>query len=113
MAQAATAPRPASKPVRPTATVKPASGKAVNDPGAAWTYSSKHMLILYAGIALIVASFALMKYGGDISISPVVLWIAYTIIIPFALLWDPDKATSLDDDAHIAPSAVEPVSDAS
>ena len=47
------------------------------------------VLLVIAAIILVLA-YVIMSFN-EISISPVLLLIAYVVIIPFALLWQPSK----------------------
>ena len=47
------------------------------------------VLLVLAAIVLVLA-YVIMSFN-EISISPVLLLIAYVVIIPFALLWQPSK----------------------
>ncbi|MCK9557362.1 MAG: hypothetical protein PHO85_04880 [Candidatus Cloacimonetes bacterium] len=47
------------------------------------------ILLALAGIILVLA-YVIMSFN-EITISPVLLLIAYGILIPFALLWNPKK----------------------
>ena len=47
------------------------------------------VLLVIAAIILVLA-YVIMSFN-EISISPVLLLIAYVVIIPFALLWQPRK----------------------
>lgn len=47
-------------------------------------------LILIVSAIVLILGYVIMSLN-EITISPIILMIAYTIIIPFALLWHPKK----------------------
>ncbi len=47
-------------------------------------------LILIVSALVLILGYVIMSFN-EITISPILLMIAYTIIIPFALLWQPKK----------------------
>ncbi|HCM15305.1 MAG TPA: hypothetical protein DHW79_05080 [Candidatus Cloacimonas sp.] len=49
-----------------------------------------NMLLLVLAAIVLVLAYVIMSFN-EISISPVLLLIAYVVIIPFALLWQPRK----------------------
>ncbi len=49
-----------------------------------------NMLLLVIAAIILVLAYVIMSFN-EISISPVLLLIAYVVIIPFALLWQPSK----------------------
>jgi membrane protein YdbS with pleckstrin-like domain len=49
-----------------------------------------NMLLLVLAAIVLVLAYVIMSFN-EISISPVLLLIAYVVIIPFALLWQPSK----------------------
>ena len=49
-----------------------------------------NMLLLVLAAIILVLAYVIMSFN-EISISPVLLLIAYVVIIPFALLWQPSK----------------------
>ncbi len=50
---------------------------------------ANYLILIVSAIALILG-YVIMSYN-EITISPILLLIAYAIIIPFALLWHPKK----------------------
>ncbi|MDD4791055.1 MAG: hypothetical protein PHE64_06350 [Candidatus Cloacimonetes bacterium] len=49
-----------------------------------------NMLLLVLAAIVLVLAYVIMSFN-EISISPVLLLIAYVVIIPVALLWQPSK----------------------
>ncbi len=49
-----------------------------------------NMLLLVLAASVLVLAYVIMSFN-EISISPVLLLIAYVVIIPVALLWQPRK----------------------
>ncbi len=49
-----------------------------------------NMLLLVLAAIILVLAYVIMSFN-EISISPVLLLIAYVVIIPVALLWQPRK----------------------
>ena len=49
-----------------------------------------NMLLHVLAAIILVLAYVIMSFN-EISISPVLLLIAYVVIIPFALLWQPSK----------------------
>ncbi|MDD4277100.1 MAG: hypothetical protein PHT37_04330 [Candidatus Cloacimonetes bacterium] len=47
-------------------------------------------LILIVSALVLILGYVIMSFN-EITTSPILLMIAYTIIIPFALLWQPKK----------------------
>lgn len=47
-------------------------------------------LILIISALVLILGYVIMSFN-EITISPIILMIAYVIIIPFALLWHPKK----------------------
>ena len=47
-------------------------------------------LILIVSAIVLILGYVIMSFN-EITISPIILMIAYVIIIPFALLWHPKK----------------------
>ncbi|MCB5252038.1 MAG: hypothetical protein RBR69_10350 [Candidatus Cloacimonadaceae bacterium] len=50
---------------------------------------ANYILLIVSAVVLILG-YVIMSLN-EITISPIILMIAYTIIIPFALLWHPKK----------------------
>lgn len=53
-------------------------------------FSKENVIILVAGIVLVTVAYVFMA-RGDITISPILLTIAYVIIFPAAILFKPKK----------------------
>ena len=52
--------------------------------------SKANYLILIVSAVVLILGYVIMSFN-EITISPIILMIAYAVMIPFALLWHPKK----------------------